>query len=62
MDLKRQGIIRCIGASNVEKEHIDEYLKYGELDVIQEKYSMLDRGLESRLIARSCRNSLGGMA
>ena len=43
MDLKRQGIIRCIGASNVEKEHIDEYLKYGELDVIQEKYSMLDR-------------------
>ena len=62
MDLKRQGIIRCIGASNVKKEHIDEYLKYGELDVIQEKYSMLDRGLETRLIDSCLKNNLAFMA
>lgn len=62
MDLKRQGIIRCIGASNVEKEHIDEYLKYGELDVIQEKYSMLDRSLETRLIDSCLKNNLAFMA
>ena len=27
MDLKRQGLIKCIGASNVSKAHIDEYLE-----------------------------------
>lgn len=50
MDLKRQGLIKSIGASNVTKAHITEYLKYGELDVIQEKYSMLDRKLEDTLV------------
>lgn len=62
MDLKRQGLIKCIGASNVSKEHIDEYLKYGELDVIQEKYSMLDRGLEDTLIDSCLKNGLAVMA
>lgn len=46
MNLKRQGLIRCIGASNVSLQQIEEYLAYGELDVIQEKYSMLDRRTE----------------
>lgn len=49
MDLKRQGLIKAIGASNVTPEHIEEYLRYGELDVIQEKYSMLDRKIEQTL-------------
>lgn len=49
MDLKRQGLIKAIGASNVTEAHINEYVKYGELDVIQEKYSMLDRKLEHTL-------------
>lgn len=62
MDLKRQGLIRCIGASNVSKEHVDEYLQYGELDVIQEKYSMLDRTLEDRLIDPCLQNGLAVMA
>jgi len=50
MDLKRQGVIKAIGASNVTRENICEYTKYGELDVIQEKYSMLDRRIEQELI------------
>ncbi len=50
MDLKSQGIIKAIGASNVSKDDILEYKKFGELDVIQEKYSMLDRGIEETLI------------
>lgn len=62
MDLKRQGLIKCIGASNVAKEHIDEYLQYGELDVIQEKYSMLDRKLEDTLIPTVMANGLAVMA
>ncbi len=50
MELKEQGIIKAIGASNVSKEDIVEYKKFGDLDVIQEKYSMLDRGIEETLI------------
>lgn len=62
MDLKRQGLIKCIGASNVAKEHIEEYRKYGELDVIQEKYSMLDRKLETALIPSCEEHDLAVMA
>jgi methylglyoxal reductase len=43
MELKKQGKIRAIGASNLDREHFEEYVKHGELDLIQEKYSMLDR-------------------
>lgn len=62
MDLKRQGLIRAIGASNVTKENVEEYLKYGDLDVIQEKYSMLDRGLETSLVGTCLNDNLSIMA
>ena len=39
MKLKEQGKIRAIGASNTTAEFIRGYCKYGQLDVIQEKYS-----------------------
>ena len=41
MKLKEQGKIRAIGASNVTSDIIRGYCKYGQLDVIQEKYSLL---------------------
>ena len=41
MKLKEQGKIRAIGASNVTADIIRGYCKYGQLDVIQEKYSLL---------------------
>ena len=41
MKLKDQGKIRAIGASNVTSDIIRGYCKYGQLDVIQEKYSLL---------------------
>jgi methylglyoxal reductase len=40
---KEEGKIRAIGASNVSAADLTEYLKYGQLDLIQEKYSMLDQ-------------------
>jgi methylglyoxal reductase len=40
---KQEGKIRAIGASNVNADNLLEYLKYGQLDLIQEKYSMLDQ-------------------
>lgn len=50
MKLKSEGKIRGIGASNVTIDHIKEYMKYGQLDVIQEKYSMIDRKIELELL------------
>ena len=39
--LKQEGKIRAIGVSNVTPEHVREYQKYGEVDIIQQKYSLL---------------------
>ena len=47
MKLKEQGKIRAIGASNTTAEFIRGYCKYGQLDVIQEKYSLLTAASKS---------------
>lgn len=49
-DLKTQGKIKAIGAANVDIKQIQEYLKHGELDIVQAKYSILDRGIEDEII------------
>ena len=49
-ELKAQGKIRAIGAANVDIHQIEEYLKYGDLDIVQVKYSILDRGIEDEII------------
>lgn len=49
-ELKKEGKIRAIGASNVNTNHIEEYIKYGQLDIIQEKYSIIDRRVEKDLL------------
>ena len=49
-DLKAQGKIKAIGAANVDIKQIQEYLKHGELDIVQAKYSFLDRGIEDEII------------
>lgn len=50
LELKKEGKVRAIGVSNVTKEHVAEYLKYGQVDIVQEKYSMLDRAVETELL------------
>lgn len=49
-ELKAQGKIRAIGAANVDIDQIKEYLKWGDLDIVQAKYSILDRGIEDEII------------
>ena len=49
-ELTAQGKIRAIGAANVDINQIQEYLKYGDLDIVQAKYSILDRGIEDEII------------
>jgi methylglyoxal reductase len=62
MQLKAEGVIKAIGASNVSLENINEYLEYGELDVIQEKYSMLDRKIENTLLPNCITHKISVMA
>jgi len=50
LDLKRQGKIRAIGVSNVDAPTLTEYLKHGSVDAIQERYSLIDREIESALV------------
>lgn len=54
MKLKEQGKIRAIGASNVTADLIRGYCRYGQLDVIQEKYSLLTRRIEKQFLP-TCR-------
>ncbi len=49
-ELKKEGKILAIGASNVSPQHIEAYTACGQLDIIQEKYSILDRRIEAELL------------
>lgn len=48
--LKTQGKIRSIGASNTSIEDINAYVAAGQLDAIQEEYSMVKRDIEQTLL------------
>ncbi|MDQ6435422.1 aldo/keto reductase [Mesorhizobium sp. LHD-90] len=50
LDLKRQGKIRAVGVSNVMPGTLKEYMGLGQIDAIQERFSMTDRGLEHDLL------------
>ncbi|CRL10011.1 General stress protein 69 [Phaeobacter italicus] len=48
--LKTQGKIRSIGASNTTTEDIAAYVAAGQLDAVQEEYSMVKRDIETSLL------------
>lgn len=48
--LKTQGKIRSIGASNTSLQDVQQYIQTGQLDAIQEEYSMVKRDLEQSLV------------
>ena len=50
MRMKEEGKIRAIGASNVDLRILKGYTEAGQLDVIQEKLSILDRRPEAELL------------
>jgi len=49
-ELKEEGKIKAIGAANITADQIIEYQKYGELDIVQAKYNILDREIEQELL------------
>ncbi|MDR2451609.1 MAG: aldo/keto reductase [Candidatus Accumulibacter sp.] len=56
--LKERGKIRAIGASNLSDAQFLEYARAGQLDLIQEKYSLLDRGAGDRLFGPCARHGV----
>ena len=48
--LKAEGKIRSIGASNTSPEDLRAYVAAGQLDAVQEEYSMIKRGIETTLL------------
>lgn len=49
-ELKSEGKIKAIGVANATPDHIKEYLKYGDIDIVQAKYSILDKAIEEDII------------
>ncbi len=48
--LKSQGKIRATGASNLSVEDLNAYIAAGQLDCIQEQYSMVHRTIEAEIM------------
>lgn len=48
--LKKDGKIRAIGASNTSVDDLNAYVAAGQLDALQEEYSMVKRDIEQTLL------------
>ncbi len=57
MELKKEGKIRAIGIANATPEQVNEYLKYGRIDLVQERYSMLTRENVEKNMLPVCREN-----
>jgi methylglyoxal reductase len=62
LDLKREGKIRAIGVSNATTQQMDEYRRSGPVDSDQEKYSMLERRMDSEQLPYCERNNIAMLA
>ncbi|MDR2932660.1 MAG: aldo/keto reductase [Oscillospiraceae bacterium] len=47
MDMKKEGKIRAIGLSNSKPDQLRDYLQYGPIDLVQEKFNLLVGGDKS---------------
>ena len=56
--LKKDGKIRAIGASNTSVDDLDAYVVAGQLDCLQEEYSMVKRGVEDTLLPTCVKNGV----
>jgi methylglyoxal reductase len=57
-DLRASGKIRAIGASNVSRTELESYIATGGLDAIQERFSMIDREIETELLPLTQKNGV----
>ncbi|MBB6485921.1 aldo/keto reductase [Rhizobium lusitanum] len=61
-DLKASGKIRAIGASNVSALELEAYISADGLDAIQERFSMIDREIESELLPLTRANGISTLS
>ncbi|WP_025660629.1 aldo/keto reductase [Rhizobium sp. IBUN] len=61
-ELKAAGKIRAIGASNVDRPELRQYIQTGSLDAIQERFSMIDRGIEADLLPLTVQNGVSTLS
>jgi len=62
LELKQAGKIRAIGASNLDATELSSYVAAGQLDAIEERYSMLDRGIEQTLLPIATRHEVATLS
>ncbi|PVH27487.1 aldo/keto reductase [Pararhodobacter oceanensis] len=60
--LKTQGKIRSIGASNTSVADIEAYVAAGQLDAVQEEYSMVKREIETTLLPVTTRQGISALS
>lgn len=53
--LRKQGKVRAVGCSNVNREQMEQYCKFGTLDSTQEQYSYISRASETNGIFELCK-------
>ncbi len=61
-ELKAAGKIRAIGASNVDRSELQQYIQTGSLDAIQERFSMIDREIEADLLPLTVQNGVSTLS
>jgi len=61
-DLRKAGKIRAIGASNVSRTELEDYAQIGGLDAIQERFSMIDREIETELLPVTTREGIATLS
>jgi methylglyoxal reductase len=62
LELKSKGYIRAIGVSNVTLDNLEEYSAYGTIESDQEKYSIIDKDIESSLLPWCRENKVSMLA
>ena len=61
-ELRQAGKIKAIGASNVGRGELEQYIAVGGLDAIQERFSMIDRQIETELLPLTRRSDVATLS
>ena len=61
-DLRSSGKIRAIGSSNLSPAELSAYIATGSLDAIQERFSMIDREIETDLLPLTRQNGVSTLS